>query len=61
MAGGKLQVLGGNQSNQVKISNFGTGEVKAYRVPSDWEVPAANYSMGKIDKVEDSGGFAATR
>jgi uncharacterized protein (TIGR02594 family) len=61
MSGGKLQVLGGNQSNQVKISNFGMGEVKAYVVPADYEVPAANYTMGKIDKVEDSGGFAATR
>jgi uncharacterized protein (TIGR02594 family) len=61
MAGGKLQVLGGNQSNQVKISNFGTSEVKAYVVPSDYEVPAANYTMGKIDKVEDNGGHAATR
>ncbi len=61
MAGGKLQVLGGNQSNQVKVSNFGTSEVKAYRVPTDWAVPAGNYTMGAIAKVEDSGGHAATR
>lgn len=61
MAGGKLQVLGGNQSNMVKVSNFGTSEVAGYRVPADYEVPAGNYNLGAIDKVEDNGGHAATR
>jgi uncharacterized protein (TIGR02594 family) len=61
MSGGKLQVLGGNQGDQVKVSNFGTSEVAGYRVPTDWEVPAANYTMGAIAKVEDNGGHAATR
>lgn len=61
ISGTRLQVLGGNQGNQVKVSNFGTSEVTAYVVPSDWEVPQANYTMGAIDRVEDNGGFANTR
>ncbi len=61
MTGGKLQVLGGNQGNTVKVSNFGTSEVAAYVVPGDYEMPAGNYNLGAIDKVEDNGGHAATR
>lgn len=59
--GKKIQVLGGNQGNMVKVSSFGVGSVKAYVVPSDWEVPQGNYTMGKIDKIEDVGGVANTR
>ncbi|MEY3443692.1 MAG: hypothetical protein RLZZ519_1973 [Bacteroidota bacterium] len=59
--GSKIQVLGGNQGNMVKVSSFGVGSVKAFVVPSDWEVPQANYTMGKMDKIEDVGGVANTR
>jgi uncharacterized protein (TIGR02594 family) len=59
--GKKIQVLGGNQGNMVKVSSFGTGSVKCYVVPGDWEVPQGNYTMGKIDKIEDVGGVANTR
>ncbi|MFN8393493.1 MAG: TIGR02594 family protein [Bacteroidia bacterium] len=58
---GRIQVLGGNQSNMVKISSMGTSEVVAYVVPKDWEVPQANYTMGKIEKVDELNGTAATR
>ncbi|HEX2900147.1 MAG TPA: TIGR02594 family protein [Bacteroidia bacterium] len=59
--GKKIQVLGGNQGNMVKVSSFSISSVKNFVVPSDWEVPQANYTMGAIDKVEDNGGVANTR
>jgi uncharacterized protein (TIGR02594 family) len=59
--GDKLQVLGGNQGDMVKISAFGTGSVAAYVVPSDYEVPASAYNLGTQGKADDSGGMAGTR
>ncbi len=59
--GSKLQVLGGNQSNMVKISSFSTSKVAAYVVPGDYDVPAANYNLTQGAEVEDSGGLAGTR
>lgn len=59
--GSKLQVLGGNQSNMVKVSSFGTSQVAAYVVPGDYEVPSANYNLAEGAEVEDAGGVAGTR
>lgn len=38
-ADGRLMVLGGNQSDAVTISAFGTGQVLAYRWPAGVELP----------------------
>ncbi|MEM7037947.1 MAG: TIGR02594 family protein [Bacteroidota bacterium] len=60
--GGKLLILGGNQSNSVKISAFSKSKIVAYVVPSDYEVPAEAYNLsGSKEEVEDGGGMAATR
>lgn len=59
--GSKLQVLGGNQGNMVKVSAFGTSQVAAYVVPSDYSVPAAAYNLGQNGMAEDSGGLSGTR
>lgn len=51
--GNTLQVLGGNQSNQVKISNFSTSRVVAYTVPSGYDVPAAAYNFESGGQVPE--------
>ncbi len=38
---GNLLILGGNQSDQVKVSAFGTGQVLAYRWPPGEALPPA--------------------
>ncbi|MCB9234630.1 MAG: TIGR02594 family protein [Bacteroidia bacterium] len=59
--GDKILVLGGNQSNMVKVSAYDTGKVVAYVVPSDYEVPASAYTLlGMTDKLETEG-YAQTR
>lgn len=42
-----LAVLGGNQSNQVKVSLFKSGTACAYVVPSNYHVPNGGYSLPK--------------
>jgi len=43
--GDKLLILGGNQSNQVKVSSFGTSQIIAYVVPTEYDVPAKAYEL----------------
>lgn len=59
--GKKIQVLGGNQNDMVKISAFSTVRVVAYVVPSDYVVPAAAYNLPEGRRADDSGGLAGTR
>lgn len=40
-----LAVLGGNQSNQVKVSLFKAGTACAYVIPADYRVPNGGYSL----------------
>jgi uncharacterized protein (TIGR02594 family) len=59
---GKILLLGGNQGDSVKVSSFAESLFVAYRMPGDYEVPAAAYNLGGAgDKVEDGGGVHATR
>ena len=44
-ARGNLMVLGGNQSDMVKISAFPHSRVTGYRKPVGYLVPAANYRL----------------
>lgn len=59
--GDRLLVLGGNQSDQVKVSSFGTSKVVAYVVPGDYEVPDAAFSLGESNEEVEESTFAATR
>lgn len=60
--GSRLLVLGGNQSDSVKISSFSTSKIVAYVVPGDYEVPAEAYNLdGTTGEFEETGGLAATR
>lgn len=60
--GDKILVLGGNQSDSVKISAFSKSKVVAYAVPPGHELPAEAYNLSGSDtKHEDSGGLAGTR
>lgn len=61
-SGSNLLVLGGNQSNSVKVSSFKTDQVAAYRYPDGYTVPDSAYNLGQTGgKFEDSGGVAGTR
>lgn len=60
---GKLAVLGGNQSDSVKVSGFGTGKVAGYvlpkGVPPVYDIPDYRGEMTSYKNAEDE--FAATR
>jgi uncharacterized protein (TIGR02594 family) len=59
---GKILLLGGNQGDSVKVSSFAESLFVAFRMPTDYEVPAAAYNLGGAgDKIEDGGGVHATR
>lgn len=61
-ANGKILLLGGNQGDSVKVSSFAESLFVAFRMPSDYEVPAAAYNLGGAgEKIEDGGGVHATR
>ncbi|MBM4319980.1 MAG: TIGR02594 family protein [Deltaproteobacteria bacterium] len=59
-SGSTLQVLGGNQSNQVKVTSFGSGSVTAYVVPADYQVPDSAYDLTASGRA-DPGGVNSTR
>jgi uncharacterized protein (TIGR02594 family) len=52
--GDKLLILGGNQSNTVKVSSFGTSQIIAYVVPSDYTPPASAYDLKEGDGTSSS-------
>ena len=41
--GSKLLVLGGNQSDQVKVSEYSTNKLIAYVVPEKYNIPKSDY------------------
>ena len=43
--GEKLLILGGNQSDTVKVSSFGTSQIIAYVVPPDYNPPDSAYNL----------------
>ena len=44
-ANGKITMLGGNQGDMVKYSNFNASDFVAFVVPNNYEVPAAAYNL----------------
>ncbi|RJP37885.1 MAG: TIGR02594 family protein [Phycisphaerales bacterium] len=60
-SGDKIQLLGGNQSNEVNVSGYGTDRIIAYVVPSDYEVPADDYDLKPYGQRTDEGDFDSTR
>lgn len=59
--GSNILVLGGNQSNQVKISSYSTGKIVAYAFPGDYEVPESAYSLLGMDDKLETEGYSQTR
>lgn len=59
--GSNILVLGGNQSNQVKISSYSTGKIVAYCFPNDYDVPASAYSLLGMDDKLETEGYSQTR
>jgi uncharacterized protein (TIGR02594 family) len=59
--GSNILVLGGNQSDMVKVSSFGVGKVAAYVVPANYTVPAANYAFGEAEGDFETADFNSTR
>ena len=59
--GSNLQLLGGNQSDQVKVSSYGTDKIIAYVVPSDYDVPDQDYDLTPHAGPSDEGDFESTR
>ena len=47
--GSSLLLLGGNQSNMVKISKYAISKFHSFRVPSGYEVPLEAYSFGEAE------------
>lgn len=61
-SGNNIQVLGGNQSNQVNVSSFGTSQVVAYVVPDNYDVPASAYTLdGSNASPGEAGNVSNTR
>lgn len=58
--GGRIEMLGGNQSDSVKVSSFGRGNFIAFVVPIGYEVPATAYQLGSAGNV-GAGSFQGTR
>ncbi len=60
--GGRVVFLGGNQGDQVKLSDYPESAIIGYMFPSDYEVPEDAYDLPQYTEAQvDSGSFAATR
>lgn len=60
-SGSSIQVLGGNQSDQVKESTYSTGSVVAYVVPNDYDESAYSRTLGEDVGEVSGGGLESTR
>lgn len=60
-SGSQIQLLGGNQSDQVKVSAFGTGKIIAYVVPKSYSVPESAYELKDYGSVGATTSMASTR
>jgi len=59
--GSNVLLLGGNQSNMVKISAFGTSKIHAYVFPKNFEVPENYYTFGEAEGDFETTDFSQTR
>ena len=59
--GAQIQLLGGNQSDQVKVSPFATGKVIAYVVPTNYDVPESAYELKDYGVGGVASDLASTR
>ena len=60
--GDSIQMLGGNQSDTVKISSYSVGQFTAFVVPGGYAVPASAFAAGSSGGEVDAGGdMASTR
>lgn len=59
--GGNVLLLGGNQSNMVKISAFSTSKIHAYVFPNNFEVPENYYTFGEAEGDFETTDFSQTR
>jgi len=59
--GKNILVLGGNQSNQVKVSSYSTGKIVGYYFPESYDVPESAYSLLGMDEKLETEGYSQTR
>ncbi|WCL80038.1 TIGR02594 family protein [Saprospira sp. CCB-QB6] len=59
--GSNVLLLGGNQSNMVKISAFGTSKIHAYVFPNNFEIPENYYTFGEAEGDFETTDFSQTR
>lgn len=45
---GMIVLLGGDQSNEVNRTAFAPGDIKAYRWPAGWPIPASAYNLPRV-------------
>lgn len=60
-AKGRIVLLGGNQSDQVRYSAFKESHIQAYRVPKGYEPDPKLFDLPIMEISVGGGGFAATR
>ncbi len=60
-SGGSLVILGGNQSNQVKYSNFKTDNIINYVYPTGYIVSPSQYNLPLINNNGSNGNISSTR
>lgn len=60
-AKGRIVLLGGNQSDQVRYTAFKESHIQAYRVPKGYRPSPAQYNLPILEIAEGGGGFTATR
>ncbi len=58
---GRIVLLGGNQSHKVRYSAFRKSHFVAWRMPKDYDVPAALYDLPILKVEKGGGGFADSR
>ena len=58
---GRIVLLGGNQSDQVRYTAFKESQIQAYRVPKGYEPNPKLYELPIMEISEGGAGFTATR
>jgi uncharacterized protein (TIGR02594 family) len=60
-AKGRIVLLGGNQSNQVRYTAFKESLIQTYRVPKGYVPSPRHYNLPIMEITDGGGGFTATR
>ena len=61
MSGNSVQLLGGNQSDAVNITNFSTAKIIAYVFPPNYSIPDSAWLLSDAGSSGANSGLAGTR